>query len=444
MSSIAGVTGLELQGTRTANSMSSLLGKVTLLASRYKNLFSLCDQGVVSITNFATGVVIGRVCGKAELGVYTLAWTIMTLATELSGMLTTTPYTVFSPQLDREERRDYLGSILVHQLLLAGFFAMLLGVGALLGSWRGWLPRGGLGVAAITAAVTVSFCMREFVRRISFAELKIGWALLVDVGACFGQIVGVLLLLHYGALTSSRGLILLGITSGGAAAAWLFVQRRSFRPNTKMYAADLKRNWRLSKWVLASGVLYAFVRYLFPWVLAASHGISVTGTWAACTAIVALGNPVLMGLGNHLLPELSNIYAASGVRAMQRHAQRSCLVYIGLLTPIVLVLVCFGDLIVTRIYGMTYAGNGGIITLLALNMLVTALVNPYSLGLFTLDRAKSDTLVNLVWVILLFTGGIAAVKLYAAFGAAAALLICGVITAAIRLGVFNRQARLAA
>ena len=394
-----------------------------VLAGRHRGLLALCDQGVVSVTNFATAVIIGRVCGKGELGVYTLAWTLMTLATEISAILTTTPYTVFSPQLDRSHRRRYLGSILVHQVLLSMMFALTMAAGALLGSWRGWLSDSLSSVVMTTAGVIVFICLREFVRRVSFAELRIGWALLVDVTACLAQAGGVLLLLQLGALTASRTFILLGISSAVAAGGWLALNRRALRPDTRLYARDLKRNWRFAKWVLGSGILSQFARYLYPWLLAAFHGTSVTGTWAACSTIVALGNPVLLGLGNYILPKISNVYAASGIAAMKRYVHRSSLLFTVLLLPVVFVLAGFGERIVTGIYGNAYAGTAGVVVLLASNMLINALANPYSQGLFSLECAKADTLVNIVTVTLLFTMGIAAVKSYAAFGAAAALLV---------------------
>ena len=42
-----------------------------------KSLLSLVDQGVVSIANFATGVIIGRSCSEEQFGLYMLAFTIM-------------------------------------------------------------------------------------------------------------------------------------------------------------------------------------------------------------------------------------------------------------------------------------------------------------------------------------------------------------------------------
>jgi O-antigen/teichoic acid export membrane protein len=417
------------------------LAKATVLPDRYRSFFALCDQGVVSATNFATAVIIGRVCGKAELGVYALAWTLISLTTEISAVLTTAPYTVFSPRLSQRQRSRYLGSVLVHQLLLSLMFASTMVAGAVLGSWRGWLPNNVSSAVTTTAGVILFIGLREFVRRVSFAELKVGIALLVDVTACLVQAGGLLLLLHFGVLNASRTYALLGISSALVAVGWLTLQWGAIRPGKRLYGRDLKRNWRFAKWVLGSCILSQFARYLYPWVLAAFHGTSVTGLWAACSAIVALGNPVALGLGNHVLPNISNVYVSSGTAAMRRQVHRSGLQFAALLMPVVLILAVWGERLVTGVYGKTYAGSAGVVFLLALNMLISSLMYPYSQGLFSLERAKADTLVNVVSVALLFTIGIAAVKSYAAVGAATALLVSTSITALIRIRVFAREVR---
>jgi len=421
-----------------------MLGKAAVQGSHLPGFLALCDQAVVSLTNFATGVIIGRVCGKAELGVYALALTLMTLATQVSATLTTTPYAVFSPQLARNQRSLYLGSILMHQSLVSIIFALAMAAGAALGSWRGWLSHTLSIVITTTACAMVFVGLREFIRQVSFAELKFGLALLVDVIACLAQVGGLLLLLHFGALNASRTYTLIGISSALVASGWLTFYWGTFRLDARLCARDIKRNWRFAKWVFGSYLLWTFAVYLYPWLLAAFHGTSVTGTWAACFAIVGLGTPVLTGLGNYVGPQIHNVYAASGTTAMQRCVHRSSVLFTVLVLPIVLVLAGGGERIVTGVYGKTYAGSAGVVFLLSLNMLISALTFPYSRGLFSLDCAKVDMLINIVAVTLLFTVGIAAVKSYGALGAAATLLVSSSITAVIKIGIFGREVRIRA
>jgi O-antigen/teichoic acid export membrane protein len=333
----------------------------------------------------------------------------------------------------------YMGSILVHQLLVSIVLALAMVAGAFLGEWRGWLSPGLTGVITITAYVTIFIGLREFARRVSFAELKVGLAFMVDVIACLAQAGGLLLLFHLGALTVSRAYTLFGISSALVAGGWIAFHWSRVRFDARLCARDFKQNWLFSKWVLVSALLWTVATYLYPWLLAAFHGTSVTGLWAACSAIVALGNPVLLGLGNYVGPQIHNVYAASGITAMRRAICRYSLLSAVLVLPIVLVLAGGGGRIVTRVYGGAYAGSSRIVILLALNMLVYSVTYPYSRGLFSLDCAKADMLINAVSITLLFTLGIAAVRFYSALGAAAALLGSTCITAFFRIGALTRE-----
>jgi O-antigen/teichoic acid export membrane protein len=126
---------------------------------------------------------------------------------------------------------------------------------------------------------------------------------------------------------------------------------------------------------------------------------------------------------------------------MRRSVHRASLLFAALLLPVVIILTLGGDRIVMGVYGKSYSGNAVVLFLLALNMLINSSTNTYSQGLFSLKSAKADTLVNLVWVVLLFTIGIVAIRTYAALGAAVTLLVSGVLTSVIRIAVFVRRVR---
>jgi O-antigen/teichoic acid export membrane protein len=418
----------------------SLVARLAQIAEQSKGVLALCDQGVVSLTNFLTGLLIGRVAGKNELGLYAVCWTLVIIATEVSAALITTPYTVFGPQMGRTERSRYLGSMLVQQIALSLVAAALMLSGIAVASSRG--ASGALAhVVTTTAAVIVFISLREFVRRICFAELRVTSAVVLDIAACFAQILGLAVLWRTGWLTASAAYVLLGGLSMAVAFAWLFLNRKKLSLRRCYWIPGFQHNWTFARWVLASGLLWAAAMYVYPWFLTMFHGTAATGLWAACCAIVAMGNPILLGLGNYLGPKISNVYASDGTRQMRRYVYRSSILLTALLLPLVLVLVVFGGRIVTKMYGAAYGGNGVVVALLALNLLVAAFAFPYSRGLFTLQVARADMLVNIVAIALLFTVGIAAVKSHAAVGAAAALLLSAITTAAIRVAVFERVAR---
>jgi O-antigen/teichoic acid export membrane protein len=423
----------------TENVVKRSFRKVAELADTHRGFIALCDQGVMSVTNFVTAMIIGRVCGKAELGIYTLAWSLLSIVNGISATVITTPCIVLSPQFAPARRRRYLASLFVHQALLAAIFTA--GTAAVVGltAWGGWIS-GDLSRATSTVAAIIFFTsLREFVRSVCFAELRTHWAFAVDVIACAFQLTGMALLFYSQALTVSRTFLLLGIGCAVASAIWLVLNHKRFRFNARLVSLDLKKNWAFAKWVLGSAVAWQVATYLYPWMLTAFHGTAATGDWAACAAIVAAGNPIFLGLNNYVAPKIANVYAESGLLDMNRYIQRSSLIFAVLLLPLVVLLAAFGSTMVTGIYGKSYTGATLVIVFLSSNMLVNSLTNPFAQGLFNLKHAKADMLVNIVSVALLFTIGIPIVRAYAATGAAFALLASSTIVAIIKIGIFRRE-----
>jgi O-antigen/teichoic acid export membrane protein len=356
------------------------------------------------------------------------------MAFELSSALITAPYTVFSPSMEKSETKRYLGSMLVQQAALSLVVSIIMVLAMAMAAPRGahtWVR-----VVITTAAVIPFLNLREFVRRVCFAELNVTMALVIDAVTAVAQLGGIYFLALTGRLTAVTTYALLGGVSFAVVVGWLFVRRDQLVFQPEHWMPTLLKNWAFAKWVLASGVLWTMATYVYPWILTAYNGVGATGVWAACSAVVALGNPVFGGLGSYISPKVVHVYAQSGAVAMRRYVYRSSLLLAGLLLPLICVLLAWGDRVISHLYGASYGHNGTVVTLLAFNLLLTAFTYPYSRGLFTLHAARADMFVNMVAIGLLFSVGITAIKLYGLRGAAVALLLSTGVTAAIRMAVF--------
>src|ERR1700761_8877729 len=162
-----------------------------------QGLFSLADQGVASITNFVTGVIIARATSKQEFGLYMLAFTLILTVTDIQTSLIATPYMVYGPRLKGRAQALYAGSTLLHQIAFSLVVMLAIGVGAVL--TRYGLGPAGIGpVLWVLLAVISLIIFREFVRRICFARLKVGAALAFDTVVGIGQVGGLLLCARLG------------------------------------------------------------------------------------------------------------------------------------------------------------------------------------------------------------------------------------------------------
>jgi O-antigen/teichoic acid export membrane protein len=400
-------------------------------------IVSLADQAVASGTSFVTGVIIARSCSKEEFGLYMLGFSLILLMTDFQTLLISTPYMVYAPRLKGRAHALYTGSTLIHQLafclltilaLVCGASAVTIGVG----------PRGLGPVLWALVAVIGLIMLREFARRVCFARLKLMTAFVFDTFIAVGQIGGLLLLARFHLLSASRAYWVIGTACGIAVLWWLWSARGVYHPRMSESLADLKKNWVFGKWVFASGLVWAISMSLYPWFLAAFHGIASTAVWAACLGVVSVANPALLGIQNLVGPKISHVYAAEGPRALRRLVLKITAV-IALPTSLLwLVMFFWGGRLIGLLYGRQYAGNNLVVSILALNLLVTAVAFSFSRALFAIERADVDFLVNFAALFIMLTLGFWLVRALGPLGAALGLLGANLVTSVVRAAAFLR------
>lgn len=403
----------------------------------HQGMISLADQAVASVTNFLTGVIIARACSKEEFGLYMLGFSLILFITDLQTSLISTPYMVYAPRLKGRVRALYTGSTLIHQLAFSLFTMLAVGCGSIAVRF-GVGPRGLGPVLWAVTVVIASIMLREFARRLCFARLKLHTAFLFDTFVALVQIGGLFILARFGLLSASRAYWVIGAACGAAVLWWLWSNRGMFQPRMGESLDDLKKNWLLGKWVFASGLLVAVSMNLYPWLLAFFHGAASAGVWAACLGVVSTGNPVLLAIQNLVGPKIAHLHAAEGPRTLRRLVLKISAVIAVPMSLLCLVLIFWGDRLISLLYGRQYAGNGLVVTIMALNVLVTATAFPLSRTLFAIERADVDFVVNLAALLIMLTLGPWLVRAYGPLGAALGLLGAGVVISALRAGAFLR------
>jgi O-antigen/teichoic acid export membrane protein len=403
----------------------------------HQGFLSLADQAVASISNFVTGVIIARATSKEEFGLYMLGFTLIMLMTDLQTSLIATPYMVYAPRLKGTEQALYAGSTLIHQLALS-FLTTLLIVCAAFAAGFGVGPRGLEPVLWALAVVSTLILLREFVRRICFASLKLKTVFLFDTAVAIGQISGLLVLAHFKLLSASRAYWLVGSICGIAVLLWFWFNRKQYHLRFDESVAALGRNWTFGKWVFASGLLWTASTNLYPWLLAFFHGAAAAGVFAACLGVVSSGNPALLGIQNFLGPKISHEFAAKGPKALRRLVLKISAILALPASLLAVVLIVWGDRFIALLYGSRYSGNGLVIAVLAANLLVAAIAFSFSRALFAIERADLDFALNLAAIVIMLTLGLWLVRIYGPLGAALGLLGANAVTAVLRAGAFLR------
>jgi O-antigen/teichoic acid export membrane protein len=414
----------------------TIAGMVMEIADR-KSFVALFDQGIVSIANFLTGLIIGRICTKEQFGLYMLGFTIITMGMNIQDSLILTPYTIYSPRLKGSAHAQYMGSTFIHQLLYSICIIFLLLIFRIALS----LGIGPLDLVPVVDALTfvIGFILfRNYARRVSFAALKMRSALVLDFLVSLLQISGLITLSYLNALAASSAYWIVGIACGVGTFYWMMSQRKEFQFTHGQMISDLRQNFSTGSWILASGFIWTMVISLYPWLLATFYGTASTGVWAACLGILTLINPFFLGMQNSFSPKIAHAYADKGGGGLRHFSLQATTVFGAVLVPFCVVLLFFGEHLVIAIYGTKYAGTGSIVSLLALNFLVSALSFPLSRALFTIGRADVDFKINLIMLLCLLSFGILLVRSFGPIGAATSLLIMNVICLIFRYIAFHR------
>ena len=409
----------------------------------HQGVLSLADQGVASITNFTTGLILARGCSKEEFGLYMLGFTIILLVTDLQASLIATPYMVYAPRLRGPALALYAGSTLIHQLFFSLIAMVLLTVGAL-ATHFGVGPHGLEPVLWALSGVLSLIMFREFVRRMCFARMKIRAVFLFDLCIGVTQVCGLLLLSRLHLLTPSRAYWLIGTACGIAVLGWFWGDRKFYHPRFDASLNDIKRNWIFGKWVFASGLLWTASTNLYPWLLAFFHGTAAAGIFAACLGVVSASNPALLGINNFLGPKIALKYAAGGPESLRKFVLKVTAALALPVSILALALIVWGDRLIAALYGHRYSGNGLVVDILAVNLLVSALSFSFSRALFAIERADLDFSLNVAAILIMATLGLWLVRSYGPLGAAWGLLVANIVASVARAAAFLRlQPRIA-
>ena len=365
----------------------------------------MVDQGIASGTNFLTTLVIGRACLPEELGMYVLGFSLMVMSLRIPKALIWTPYVSFTPSMTDEERRQYSGSALFHLVLFA---VVLAGLVSAVGV--GLIPKGetgGLGrVLVVLGPAIALMLLREHARRVCFARLRTGDALLIDLVVAVLQTTGMLLLAYSGTLTAARAYVVIALASAPTVAVWIVANRDFLKFRRHRAIPDLAKNWRFARWLLASAILVGLIAMMEPWALSLMHGTVAAGVFAAALSIISLINPLVMGFQNFFGPQAAHVVAKEGLPGLHRVVIRSTLVIVGIAATFLLGVAIWSEDLLVFLYGAKYAGQGGVVTALVLPTMVEVVMLPTAAGFVALSRGDIMLKSHLIQLVLALTVGL--------------------------------------
>jgi O-antigen/teichoic acid export membrane protein len=367
------------------------------------HFLALADQAVVSGASLLSTVLVGRFTVPSELGIYTIALSVLGSLLAAQDALVLLPYTI---QRHRPSRTpaEHAGILLLHSGLLAAVATAALALAAVAALALRADPTVVWLILALVLTVPAAM-QREFGRGYAFAHLHVANALTLDAAAAALQL-GVLGWMGWTGRMSAIGAC---AALGGACALtslfWLHHARSNFVIRVDQVRQATRESWGLAKWLCAGQVTVTTQGYASYWLLPLLVGMAETGVFAACTSIASLANPLLTAFRNTLTPRAVLAFKEGGGANLCRQAIRDAFVLGGGMSLFCVAILLGGDMLMQVVYQEPeYGGQGHVVTVLAVAMMSTAVGAPASNALASMERPQAIVLAASVGTIVTLAG----------------------------------------
>lgn len=321
--------------------------------------WALADQGVVSVGNFLSNVLLARSLPPVEYGIFSLIYGIILFLNSIHSSLITYPLTIHGAPAPIDKLRQMVGRSLQLTVFMGAVLSLVL-AGVLWALHRIW-------VIPCALAALLLWQMQETVRRGLLAHQRFREAFGGD-GICYlGQAAAIWILSEAKAINLEYAFGVIAATSLLAG----YLQLNQLRPrfgggvSLPLSVADF---WLLGRWVLMINLLNLLTFLFFPWMLMFFRGAEHVAAFQAVGNIMAVANPVIFWVGNVMLPASAKVHLAHGVHVAWQSSRITAVRGLVLLAPYFAAALLWPDRFLSIFYGSDspYCGLGWLVRILVL------------------------------------------------------------------------------
>jgi O-antigen/teichoic acid export membrane protein len=407
-------------------------GGVTELARRAG--WSTTDQVILSLSNFALGVLVARQVSATEFGAFALSFTVYGYLVTVSRALVSQPLMVrFSDAEHTAAKQAALQS--TGAAIVAGLppAAALVLTGVLLGGTVG-------SMLIVTAVLLPGLLLQDAWRMVFFATSRPRAAAAIDAAWAAGQL-GLIVALSAASQGSAVAYLSAWGLSGWLAAALGAVLARSL-PAPRGAWRWLRAHWDLTRYFVTEYVLINGSTQLMLVLVAAIGGLAVVGALRGAQVLTGpVGILVMSGMA-FAIPELARRPWIVGRRLIRAGAGISGLVVL-LAAVWGILLIVMPDKLGRELMGATWTGVDAVLVPTILGLIMSASGLGPTCGVQAAKRPKVLFRLQIVAAPAYLAGGVIGVLTGGVFGAAVGIAFAHTLNAGfawIRLVVVAGQA----
>lgn len=257
----------------------------------------LSDQVVVSLCNFALNVYLARRLSGSEYGVFSFVLSVMIFLNSMHQAFVTYPLSVYGASVSNRE---------FGRLLAGAASATALGAVVLVPLLAGAAVSVGLLSLVIPASIAmVAWQLQEVCRRGFLARSRYAAAIGSDSFRYAGVLACVMGLSAFAPVSLSAVFSVIAVASGAGSGALVATSLRNISVTPRKILEGYSDRLRVTGPVIAANLLAAFSNQWFLWMLTWTHGFHSSGALVALANIAAVSSPVIFGVENIIVPEIS-------------------------------------------------------------------------------------------------------------------------------------------
>jgi len=351
-----------------------------------QGLVVVFDQGLYSITNFVTGVLLARTLIKEEYGSYVLALSLIVMIMGVQRAVISVPYTVYSPKYNQEVLQRYSGSVFIHQIIL--LIVAIVICSFVSGIFIAKQSINANNFTVITSSfiiIVIGVLLRDFVRSFLLARLNIGASLLMGTFINCLQIICLALFYMKNELTLCTVFLIIGICSFLPVLVF-FIRFVKIAINIKHISVDFVNNFRIGKWIFGCNTLYNLSSQSYAWMLSMFVDNSSVAVLGVTMSLANILGPILQGINSFILPKMSHSKKDSANSGIVKIMNKSIIVLTIIFTLWLFCGILFGDYLLNLIYSSRYSGYGNILIIAILSSFVAGITGPLNSTLDALER----------------------------------------------------------
>lgn len=383
-----------------------------------RGFWGLCDQALISASNFMTTVVLARNLDRTDFGAFALVYAAIVFANSVQSALVTQPHNILGATRGGDDYRRYTTITAMSQLCLAALMALIALLSAVIAREAAW------GIAPLLFPLVpaiVAWQLQEFVRRVLYTEGRLRAAMANDAVSYGTQAVAMVTLGRLGYLTGGRALAIVALTSAVAAAFGLWqikdsLSRRGVWASAREHG--FTENWRFGKWLFGAALALWVSGQLYPVLVGGLVSIAEAGTMRAVVTILGPTHILLIAMDTALAPAAARAYAERGQPGLQFFLKRVVMITAPVMGAYCLLIALFAAPILVALYGEQDRRYGWLLACIAFSYALSYLRSPVVIALEA-RRASAPIFQAHLWSsLVVLTAGVAAVRLLGLFGAA--------------------------